>query len=133
MSFYDDSLRAWQEAMARMVPGPPADQAELASALLAPLQQQAGLLQDAFERQRALQADLSRRALAPLEELVRLVDEAARPMRQGSEAFGHASAAVRQLADVLEGQASAVESTAKGMRAQLDALSALSGLPPRES
>jgi hypothetical protein len=89
MSSYTDPLRAWQDAMARMLPGLAADQAELARALVAPLQQQAALLQDAFEQQRALQTDLGRRALAPLEELVRLVDEAARPMRQGAEAFGH--------------------------------------------
>ena len=53
-------------------------------------------------------------------------------MRQGAEAFGQASVALRQLADVLDGQAGAVERTAQGMRAQLNLVGAASGLPPRE-
>ncbi len=132
MSSYDDALRAWQEMMARMVPGASADQTNLTEAFFAPLRQQAALVQEAFEQQRRLHADATRQALAPVEELVRLVDEAAKPMRQGAEAFGQASAALRQLADVLDGQAGAVERTAQGMRAQLDLVSAASGLPPRE-
>ena len=124
-----DPLRAWQEAVARLLtpPGLAGQPPELVQQFLAPFVRQAELLQEAFEQQSRLQRDFTRQAFEPVEELVGLVEQAAASMRQGTEAFGHASSALSRIAQMLDGQATVVERTAATARRRLDLLA-----PPPE-
>jgi len=119
-----DPLRAWQEAVARLLQPPVlAGQPELVQQFLAPFQRQAELLQEALDQQARLQREMTRQALEPVDELVGLVEQAATSMRQGAEAFGHASSALGRIAEMLDGQAAVVERTAAVARRRLDLVS----------
>jgi methyl-accepting chemotaxis protein len=122
-----DPVRAWTEAMRQVASF--ADQPELVRQLLAPMQSQAELFRAALEQQMQLQGDLARRFFEPLDELVRMLEQAPEQMRTHAEAFAQMSASFRQTADLLQQHAALVEHATAPFRDQVERMRAVSGVP----
>ena len=125
-----DLLKAWQEAIKQLrgAAAPVAGVSEdVVRQMIAPLQRQAELLEDALSRQMAFEKDLAGRVLAPMNAVLGLVDQSAAAMRSQAQAFDAASEAFKRSAQLLEVQASLLEEAGRSLRDPTRALKAAGG------
>jgi hypothetical protein len=129
-----DLVRAWQDALQqlRRVAAPNLDQSTLRQ-LIAPLQRQAEVFEQALRRQAEFEAQLGRRLLAPMESVVELLDQTPAAMRAQAQAFEAAALSFKQAAEVLEAQAAVMERAISTIRLPTDLLKSIGGLADSEA
>jgi hypothetical protein len=105
-----DLVRAWRDPVQQLrnVAAPNLDELTL-SKLIAPLQRQAEVFEQALRRQAEFDAQLGRRLLAPTESFVAVLDQTPAAIRAQAEAFQAAASSFKQAAEVLEAQAAVME------------------------
>jgi hypothetical protein len=122
-----DLIRAWQQAIGHLrsaagpLTGVPED---VARQLLAPLQQQAELLEQSLRRQVAFEKEIVERMLGPVTVVLELLDQSAAAMRTQAQAFDAAAASFKQASELLELQASLLEGAGRSLRDPAHALRA---------
>jgi hypothetical protein len=113
-----DALSAWLDALRRLgaVAGSVTDPSE------------------AIRQLQELQEDVVRGMFLPVDVLVQVTDQLAKPLREQARAFERASAAFAEIATLLRGQADLLESTGRAVRGPAEAVKAAVGAAdkPRE-
>jgi hypothetical protein len=129
-----DLVRAWRDAVQQLrdVAAPNLDELTL-SKLIAPLQRQAEIFEQALRRQAEFDAQLGRRLLAPMESFVEVVDQTPAAVRAQAQAFEAAALSFKQAAEVLEAQAAMMEQAIKTMTLPTDLLKSIGGLTDSEA
>jgi hypothetical protein len=100
-----DLIHAWQQAIShlRSAAAPVTGVSEdITWQLLAPLQQQAELLERGLRRQVEFEKELVERMLGPVTALLELLDQSAAAMRTQAQAFEAAAASFGQASELLE-------------------------------
>ncbi len=100
---------------------------ELAREVLRASQRQVELVQEAIERERALQGDLAGRLFGPLDALFDLLEETGASVRHQAEALAAAGAALEQAAVLMQRQAELFEQTIAALRQPAELAKAASG------
>lgn len=125
-----DLIHAWQQAIGHLrsaaapLTGGPED---ITRQLLAPLQQQAELLEQGLRRQVEFEKELVERMLGPVTVLLELLDQSAAAMRTQAQAFEAAAASFGQASELLELQASLLEGAGRSLRDPAGVLRAAGG------
>jgi hypothetical protein len=130
-----DLLREWTAAMQSLTEsiGSAALHSDVARQVLAPMQRQAELFQEVLERERALQAQLVRRAFAPLDAVFDLLEESGSALRSQAEAVEEAARALERVAGLMKLQAELFGRTVRALREPGEAVKALAGGAPKEA
>jgi hypothetical protein len=117
-----DLVREWQEAMLSMASAAAsaAGGSGAARQLLAPIQRQAELVEQALEQQRKLQADFVDLAFRPLEEILGVFEQSSAMMRDQAEALAQAAAAFERTAGLIAMQAQLFETATQAIRRPTD-------------
>jgi ABC-type transporter Mla subunit MlaD len=120
-----DLFTAWQDAFAQLWnaaeagTGPPA---EAMRPLLAPLQRQTELLQEAIGRQAAFESQLVGRLLSPFNGALDALEQTSTAMRAQAKAFDAAATSFSQASKLLAQQADFVDAAARSLRDPIDFL-----------
>ena len=133
-----DLLAAWREATHQLkgLAGSLAGQAGNVPALLGPLQRQAELIEQMLRRQVELEQALAGRVIAPAQATADALGQAPEMLRAQATAFRAAATSFKQVADLLDAQATALEQTLGILKAPISAtrwgLDRLPGSSPGE-
>lgn len=114
-----DLLPAWQEAIRQLRGGAAAlagPSADAVRPLLAPLQRQAELLEEAVRSQVDFEKQLVGRLLAPYNVAVQALEETSTAMRAQSQALEAAATSFMQASRLLTVQANLVDTAAQSLR-----------------
>ena len=95
---------------------PAATPPELTRLVLAPLERQAELLEQALQRQSEFEREVVGRMLAPLDQLLDTIAETAAAMRTQSQAFDAAATSLKRASEVLEMQAGLLDRASRSIR-----------------
>ena len=118
-------LREWQEAINQLTRGAAGQiDTELIRRLLGPLEGQIDALQRALDQQRTAQEQLVGRLFGPLDQVLRAMDDTAIAMRGQAVALRQAGDSLGRVAELLEVQASVVESANAAVRLPTDVVRA---------
>jgi signal transduction histidine kinase len=120
-----DVLTAWQDAVAQLWSGAQAltgPSADAIRPLLAPLQRQTELLQEAVRRQATFEDQLVGRLLGPFTAAVDALEETSTAMRAQAQAFEAAATSFSQASKLLARQADMVDGAVHSLRDPLDFL-----------
>jgi hypothetical protein len=128
-----DLVRAWQEALQQLgrVATGKLDESTL-DQVIAPLQRQAVVLEQALRRQGEFER-LGRRLLVPMEGFVEVLEQAPAAMRAQARAFEAAAVSFKKAAEVLDAQAAVLERAVGTMRLPADLLKSVGGLADSEA
>jgi flagellar biosynthesis/type III secretory pathway ATPase len=112
-----DLLRAWRDVIKQLgsIPTLPG-QTELVRTLVAPLQRQAELLEETFQRQLRFEREVVGRVLEPVTVVFDALSQTATAMRTQAEAMQAAATALKQAGDLLELQATTFERMTTALR-----------------
>jgi hypothetical protein len=123
-------LGDWTAAMQSLTEsiGSATRQGDLARQVLAPMQRQTELFQEALRRERAVQGRLVQRAFAPLDAVFDLLEESGEAMRGQAEAVEHAAQALEQTAILMRTQAELFERTVHVLREPTRLLGSAAGV-----
>lgn len=105
-----------------------AGRAELPRELLAASQRQLELMQELFDRERRLQAELTARLLAPVDSVFDLLEETGSTLRRQAEALAAAGRALEETAEMMANQADMFERTIGALRQPTELARAAAGL-----
>ena len=123
-----DLVRAWQDALQQLRTVAAANlDASTLSKLIAPLQRQAEVVEQALRRQAEFDARLGGRLLAPMQDFVEAFEHAPATMRSQAQAFEAAAFSFKQAADALEAQAAVIERAVSTMTLPADLLKSVGG------
>ena len=135
MADFRDLLPSWQEAIRQLRGGAAAvtgPSAELVRPLLAPLQRQAELLEEAVRHQVDFEQQLVGRLLAPYNVAVEALEQTSSAMRAQAVAFEAAAASFSQAAKLMSVQAGLVDTAARSLRDPIEFLNSAAPRPPRD-
>jgi hypothetical protein len=104
---------------------------DVARDVVAPMQRQAELFQEALKRERDLQARLVQRAFAPLDAVFDLLEESGSALEKQAEAVEEAARALERVARLMRAQAEMFSTTVRSLRAPSKAAKSLAGGKPR--
>lgn len=127
MADFRDLLPTWQEAIRQLRGGAAAvtgPSAELVRPLLAPLQRQAELLEEAVRSQVDFEKQLVGRLLTPYNVALQALEETSTAMRAQSQALEAAATSFSQASRLLAVQANLVDTAAKSLRDPIEFLRA---------
>lgn len=133
MADFRDLLPGWQEAIRQLRDGAAAvtgPSAELVKPLLAPLQRQAELLEEAVRNQVDFDRQLVSRLLTPYNVAVEALEQTSAAMRAQAKAFDAAASSFEQASKLLDVQATLVDTAARSLRDPIEFLR--SAAPPDE-
>jgi len=104
-----------------------AGRADLPRDLLNATQRQIEMVQEIFERERRLQAEVTGRVLAPIDAVFDLLEETGSTLRRQAEALQAAGRALEETAELMAGQAEMFEQTVGALRVPADLAKAAAG------
>ncbi len=123
-----DLVRAWQDALQQLRTVAAANlDASTRGKLIAPLQRQAEVLEQALRRQADFDARLGGRLLSPMQGFVAALEQAPATMRAQAQAFEAAAFSFKQAAEALEAQAAVIERAVSTMTLPADLLKSVGG------
>jgi hypothetical protein len=128
-----DLLRDWTAAMQSLTEsiGSATRQGDVARQVLAPMQRQTELFQEALRRERAVQGRLVQRAFAPLDAVFDLLEDSGSALEKQAEAVEDAARALDQVAGLMKVQAEMFGTTVRTLRGPTKAAKTLAGGAPR--
>ena len=104
-----------------------AGRGDLPRDLLNATQRQIEMVQEMFERERRLQAEVTGRVLAPIDAVFDLLEETGSTLRRQAEALQAAGRALEETAELMAGQAEMFEQTVGALRVPADLAKAAAG------
>ena len=107
-------VREWQAAMESIAAS--VGRSDLARQLVAPVQRQAELLQEALEHEQQLQRELLGHAFAPFDAGFDLLEQSAAALREQAAAIEHAAQALGEAASLAKAQAELLERAVHTLR-----------------
>jgi hypothetical protein len=123
-------LREWQAAVSSWASA--AGGRAIPPELLAPMERQIEVIQQAFERERRVQQELVRRAFAPLDAAFDLLEQSGAALRSQAKALRESAGALEQAAAMTEAQAELFERAISVLREPGEIVKRTAGLPPQE-
>lgn len=120
-------LAEWRKVMNSLL-GSLGSRAELPRQLVEPMQRQLELVQDVLERERAMQRELTRRLIAPVDAVFDLLEESGVMLRRQAEALESAARALQETASIVQTQAELFERTIGVLRQPTELAKAAAGV-----
>jgi hypothetical protein len=121
-------LREWQAAVSSWASAA-GGSSEVPRRLLAPMERQIELIQEAFERERRLQQELLQRAFAPIDAVFDLLEQSGAALRSQAQALRESAGALEQAAAMTESQAELFEQAISVLRKPGEIVKRTAGLP----
>jgi methyl-accepting chemotaxis protein len=124
-----DLVREWQAAMQSVISavGSAAGRSDAARQMLAPMERQVELLEQALEHQQKIQRDLVDRAFKPVDAMFDLLERSGSMMHEQAEALEQAAQAVERAAGLIRRQAELFETSTRTVRKPAGVLKSAAG------
>jgi hypothetical protein len=126
-------LREWEKVTSAVIDTAAslAGRSDLPQRVLEPLERQLALVQEAIERERALQKEIVGRLVAPVDAVFDLLEQSAATLRGQAEALDGAGRALEDAAALIQAQAELFERTIAAMRGPAELAKTIAGADRR--